>query len=129
MKKILFGCVLLLSGCATFWNGTEQKVGFSSTPPNAKVTVFNEKTGMQTCQTPCFINMWRGGNGYTVIFSKDGYESASRVMVSKLSWWLAWDNIILMLYDLENGSGYKLQPEMLHADLKKDVCVDRAAKD
>lgn len=73
MKKI---SILLLSlfwmtGCATIFTGTKDRIYFTSTPSGA--TIF--KDGVEICTTPCNYPIKRSINDTEVEIKLDGYET------------------------------------------------------
>lgn len=73
MKKIpvLFLAFLIMTGCATIFTGTKDRIAFSSTPSGA--TIY--KDGVEICTTPCNYNIKRSLNDTEVEFKLDGYET------------------------------------------------------
>jgi hypothetical protein len=73
MNKLLtFSIALfLMTGCATIFTGTKDRIAFNSTPSGA--TIY--KDGVEICTTPCNYNIKRSLNDTEVEFKLDGYET------------------------------------------------------
>ena len=73
MNKILtfFIALVLMTGCATIFTGTKDRIAFSSTPSGA--TIY--KDGVEICTTPCNYRIKRSINDTDVEFKLDGYET------------------------------------------------------
>ena len=63
--------LFLMTGCATIFTGTKDRIAFSSTPSGA--TIY--KDGVEICTTPCNYNVKRSLNDTEVEFKLDGYET------------------------------------------------------
>lgn len=115
--------LLLLSfavySCATIVNGTEQQVSFSSNPSGANVSINGQDVG----KTPLSTDLKRKETHFVKI-ELDGYNPYEMTFVRKVSGW-AWGNILLggfigLAIDAHQGGMYKLNPEQVMAELKKD---------
>jgi len=73
MQRIptLLIALFLLTGCATIFTGTKDRIAFSSTPSGA--TIY--KDGVEICTTPCNYRIKRSINDTEVEFKLDGYET------------------------------------------------------
>ena len=73
MNKIpaLLIALFLMTGCATIFTGTKDRIAFSSTPSGA--TIY--KDGLEICTTPCNYRIKRSLNDTEVEFKLDGYET------------------------------------------------------
>lgn len=63
--------LFLMTGCATIFTGTKDRIAFSSTPSGA--TIY--KDGVEICTTPCNYRIKRSLNDTEVEFKLDGYET------------------------------------------------------
>lgn len=63
--------LFLMTGCATIFTGTKDRIAFSSTPSGA--TIY--KDGIEICTTPCNYKIKRSLNDTDVEFKLDGYET------------------------------------------------------
>lgn len=71
-KNLIFLIALfLMTGCATIFTGTKDRIAFTSTPSGA--TIY--KDGVEICTTPCNYKVKRSLNGTEVEFKLDGYET------------------------------------------------------
>ena len=110
---------LLLFGCATIIHGTKQRIGISSSPTGAKVSVDNDSVGV----TPLFVNLKRKDD-YIVTIELPGYQKAQLTITSSVSGWV-WGNIVFggligLAIDAASGGLYELSPDQLNAELKKE---------
>lgn len=73
MNKILIFLIalFLMTGCATIFTGTRDRISFVSTPSGAVIY----KDGIEICTTPCNYNVKRSLNDTEVEFKLDGYET------------------------------------------------------
>ena len=60
-----------MTGCATIFTGTRDRISFVSTPSGAVIY----KDGVEICTTPCNYNVKRSLNDTEVEFKLDGYET------------------------------------------------------
>jgi hypothetical protein len=109
---------ILLWGCATIMHGTSQKIGISSLPTGAKVSVDNLQLG----DTPLFANLKRGDD-HIVTIEMEGFQKVQLTITKSVSGWV-WGNIVFggligLVVDAVSGGLYNLSPEQLHAELKK----------
>ena len=63
--------LFLMTGCATLFTGTKDRIAFASTPSGA--TIY--KDGVEICTTPCNYKVKRSLNDTEVEFKLDGYET------------------------------------------------------
>lgn len=125
MRKFIATALLLgittqgLFGCATIMDGSKQNVGFSSNPSNATVTVDGKVLG----KTPLTEELSKKNN-HTVKIHLAGYHPYEMTLTKKTSGWV-WGNIVFggligLVVDAASGSMYKLTPEQVAAELKKE---------
>jgi hypothetical protein len=105
-------------GCATIMHGTSQKIGISSMPTGAKVSIDNKDLGI----TPLFADLKRGED-HIVKIDLEGYQRSELTITKSVSGWV-WGNIVLggligLAVDAMTGGLYDLSPEQLNAELKK----------
>ena len=63
--------LFLMTGCATIFTGTKDRIAFISAPSGA--TIY--KDGVEICTTPCNYKVKRSLNDTEVEFKLDGYET------------------------------------------------------
>ena len=63
--------LFLMTGCATLFTGTKDRIAFASTPSGA--TIY--KDGVEICTTPCSYKVKRSLNDTEVEFKLDGFET------------------------------------------------------
>jgi len=68
---VLFIALFLMTGCATIFTGTKDRIAFTSTPSGA--TIY--KDGVEICTTPCYYRVKRSVNDTELEFKLDGYET------------------------------------------------------
>jgi uncharacterized protein YceK len=113
----------VITGCASIIHGTTQKVGVSSTPTGAAVTIDNKPLG----NTPLFADLSRK-NEHIVTIEMPGYDKTELTLTKSVSGWV-WGNIVFggligLAVDAISGGLYNLSPEQLNAELRKsDVGV------
>ncbi len=114
----VFCLILLVIGCATIMQGTNQGVGISSTPSGASVTIDNQSYG----STPIVAKLSRKDN-HIVSIEMSGYQPFETTLTRKTSGWV-WGNILFggligLAVDAISGGLYKLTPEQVEAILNK----------
>ena len=123
MKKVMaFIALLILSGCATIFEGKNQPITIRTTPEAASITITNragEKVHVGT--TPSTVTLARGvgyfkSESYTVNIYKEGYLPRQITLTGTVNgWYLA--NILfggiigLVLVDPATGAMYSLAPD------------------
>lgn len=74
MKKtfvLLISTVLLMSGCATIFTGTRDKITFNTTPRGATIYI----DGVEQCTTPCSLDIRRKLDYTDVEVKLDGFQT------------------------------------------------------
>ena len=96
MKKSLFvagAAVLMLSGCASIFNGKTQQVTVSSVPEGAIASVTNGAGDkIHTGATPVTLTLNRGAGyfkseSYTIVLTKDGFAPKELKLTATVSGW------------------------------------------
>lgn len=107
--------IVLISGCATVFKGSNQSVMFNSEPEGAQIIV----DGIPMGQTPQSLSLKK--NKYkNVTFKKEGYSSQSMALdtsydaIALLN--IFWD---LSTTDLITGNAYEYQPNAFFVKLNK----------
>lgn len=125
MKNItiaLLSCILVLniSGCATIINGTSQKIQATSNPPGAMVMVDDANSYL----TPVKLRLERRRD-HVLTFTKDGYESQTVRMMHVISEAVVGNTLLGgplgWVFDIFAGTQYKLMPNPIHVELKKNM--------
>lgn len=112
MRKLAMLLLPLAAACATIMHGTNQDVGLSSSPTNARVTVNNKPVG----NTPVVAKLSRKDN-HIVRFELEGYQPFEATLTRRTSGWV-WGNIVFggligLAVDAMSGGLYKLTPEQI----------------
>lgn len=116
----IFGFVALATiSCASIIHGTSQRVGISSAPTGARVSVDNKPLG----NTPLFADLKRGEE-HIVTIEMPGYEKSQLTLTKSVSGWV-WGNIVFggligLAVDAISGGLYTLSPEQLNTQLSKN---------
>ena len=80
----LAAALALSPGCATFMNGSTQRVAVASEPPGARVFVGDEPAGV----TPTFVELERDEDDLVLRFEKDGHRDAVLDVPRRTSTWV-----------------------------------------
>ena len=129
LRGVIAGIIAVATvGCASIMHGTTQKIGISSAPTGAKVTVNNMPLG----NTPVFADLKRGQE-HIVTIEMEGYEKSQLTLTKSVSGWV-WGNIVFggligLAVDAISGGFYKLSPEQLNAELRKNGANVSSTKD
>ena len=112
-------CCSILSNCATIIHGTRQDIAFSSYPTGAEVSI----NGINRGRTPVTINLERNMN-YSIKVQLEEYIPYEIYIVRQVDAWIAgniiFGGIIGLAVDAISGAMYKLSPEQVHAELRKN---------
>ncbi|MBN1950303.1 MAG: PEGA domain-containing protein [Bacteroidales bacterium] len=85
---------LMLSGCATIFTGTTDKIKFNTEPAGATVYI----DGIEQCTTPCTVKVHRSVNDKEALFKLDGYETRYIVLSKEFN--------LVSILNLENLFGW-----------------------
>ena len=120
---------IVLTGCASMYNGATNVVTVYSPPEKASFIIKNE-AGMQIHNglTPASVTLKNGagyfnGENYSVQYSKEGYVDAETLLDSSVSGWY-WGNLFcggligFLIIDPLTGGMYEL-PHAVTASLTK----------
>lgn len=127
--KLMVACVAAATvGCASIMHGTTQKIGISSSPTGAAVSINNKALG----STPLFADLKRSEE-HIVTIELPGYEKTQLTLTKSVSGWV-WGNIVFggligLAVDAISGGLYNLSPEQLNAELKKNGANVSSGKD
>lgn len=118
MSRVALLALLALSasGCATIMHGTNQQVGFSSTPSQAVVKV----DGVSMGSTPIIAKLSRK-KPHVVRLELDGYQPYETTLTKSVSGWV-WGNLVFgglpgLIIDAATGGLYDLSPDQVQATL------------
>lgn len=112
-------CITMTVSCATIMHGTRQKIGVSSTPTGASVTIDNKPYG----KTPLFADLSRKDN-HIIKIEMPNHMPFEATLTRGVSGW-SWGNIVFggligLAVDAISGGLYKLTPEQVIAELRKE---------
>ena len=112
-------CCLFGTNCATIIHGTRQNIAFSSNPTGAEVSINGESKG----KTPVIIKLKRNED-YIVKIQLSGYLPYEINVVKKVDAWIIgniiFGGLIGLVVDAASGGMYKLSPEQVSAELKRN---------
>ncbi len=109
--------LLLLTGCATVFKGTDQVLTITSDPDGATVRIDGKPVGVTPLSTKVKKN-----SADSIIVEKDGFRAETMPLdkkfdgVTLLS--IFWD---LGTTDFVTGAAYEYQPSTYHFKMKKDA--------
>jgi len=80
--------LLLVTGCATVFTGTKQKMTITSSPPEATVVIYNQNTNqlVRTIQTPDVVELAKNTK-YRFVVEKEGYQQLRQDLESGFNPW------------------------------------------
>lgn len=120
--------MMLLSGCATIFEGGTQPVTFKSVPEAASISIVNragEKIHLGT--TPATVTLKRGAGyfkaeKYTIHIEKEGYAPKDLIVTGSMNGWyvanLLFGGLVgLLIVDPVTGAMYDLAPDTVSATL------------
>lgn len=121
----LLGFILLLSGCATLFTGTDDDIRFESDPAGAIVFI----NGLEKGVTPTTINVKRSINDVNIALQLDGFETRQFVLekeFNKASYFNLF-NVLFWAVDAVSGSLMKHAPQYYEITLRPNGMVQRSA--
>jgi PEGA domain len=119
---------LALVGCASIFSGGRKKVTINTTPPGAKVTIY-DKSGkvVTTNQTPTVVQLDRGeryfkGQEYRIVIEKPGFKPAEVRITSNVNGWYFGNILIggligMVIVDPMTGAMFTLSPDHIQETL------------
>ncbi|HJT45017.1 MAG TPA: hypothetical protein VJ721_01980 [Chthoniobacterales bacterium] len=138
MKKHLFNPLtngmlavvlcLAVSGCASIFSGGPKKVSINTTPPGAKVTVYDKFGKVVTSrQTPAVVALERkvgyfAPQEYRIVIEKPGYKPAEIRLQSTINGWY-FGNLFLggligmVIVDPMTGAMFTFSPDKIDQTL------------
>lgn len=119
MNKYVFTLSLLLStGCATVFKGSNQTVNFSSDQTDTKVYINGQYMGKAPLELPL-----NSSKTYTVEFKKEGYENKTVVLNTTLgAGWVVLDvlgGLVPIVVDAATGNWVYLEHDNVVASLDR----------
>lgn len=122
--------VIVLSSCASILSKSTYPITLNTSPVSAKVKITNKKgETVYEGNTPALVKLkassgFFSGENYTLVFQRDGYETVTRQINSKIDGWY-WGNILfgglvgMIIVDPATGAMYKLDTESIDVGLAK----------
>ena len=116
--------VVGLAACATIMHGTDQDIGFSSNPTNAKVIIDGQPRGA----TPVVVKLARKDN-HIVRMELDGYQPFEATLTRGTSGWV-WGNVVFggligLAVDAMSGGLYKINENSVSGQLNAVAAVQQ----
>ena len=120
MRKVLvlaLVCSFAFSGCATIFKGTNGRVDFMSTPPEAEVWVNGNLMG----RTPLKLKL-NVKEEYRIEFRKEGFQTEVSLIQNRVgAGWVILDvltGLVPVIIDAVTGAWYSLDQKNINAVLK-----------
>jgi hypothetical protein len=120
----LLGFILLLSGCATLFTGTDDDIRFESDPAGAMVFI----NGLEKGTTPTTVSVKRSINDVNIALQLDGYETRQFVLekeFNKASFFNLF-NVLFWAVDAVSGSLMKHAPQYYEITLRPNGVVQQS---
>jgi hypothetical protein len=119
---------LSLSGCATIVHSGPRSIDIASTPPGAKVSIYDRSNTLVMTNTTPFVAQlstkyaYFKGQSYRLAFELPGHANAEVTLDSSLSGWyfgnLAFGGLLgMLIVDPLTGAMYNLQPKKIEQHL------------
>lgn len=109
--------LLLLTGCATVFKGTDQVLTITSDPDGATVRIDGKPVGVTPLSTKVKKN-----SADSIMIEKDGFRTETMPLDKKF------DGVTLLSFfwdlgttDFVTGAAYEYQPSTYHFKMKKDA--------
>jgi hypothetical protein len=122
------GLLIACAGCASIITSGDRKIGITSEPTGAQITVFNAQSNtVATGTTPTEIKLKKGagyfkGAGYRLVVEKTGYQTREFEIRHNLNGWY-FGNLFLggalgmLVVDPLTGGMWVLKPDKIDAQL------------
>jgi hypothetical protein len=125
---VLAGACMVLGGCATIVHSGPRAISVASTPPGARVSIYDRAdTLVQTSTTPFIAELptrygYFKGQNYRLVFDLPQHASAEVRLQSTLSGWylgnLVFGGLIgMLIVDPLTGAMYNLTPDKIDQPL------------
>ena len=124
----MLGACSAITGCATIVHGGPRPVSVASTPPGAKVTIYDRSNALVQTSTTPFVAQLPTKSGYfkapayRIVFQMPGCAPTEVSLDSSVSGWY-WANIAfggligMLIVDPLTGAMYNLKPEKIEQPL------------
>lgn len=126
---LVIGLLLIQYGCATIFNGTEQRLVVRSEPSGAKVTI-----GNRVAKTPATITIKKRGHyfGYLLTIEKEGYKTYTTEVKTRLNPMILLNfaglNVLGICIDVISGADRVLACTLIDVRLEKEDIKDKLSK-
>lgn len=133
MKKLLNAFIVIsllffLTGCATVFKGTSEKISFKSEPQEAELWVNGKKMGV----TPLTLEL-ESKKIYAVEFRKEGYASVAQILTNQLNpGWIilgVLGGVFPVIVDSSTGALYSFDQKNIDATLRKNHSISESLKE
>ena len=125
---VLVLAALMTSGCATIVNSGPRSIPIASTPPGAKVSIYDRSEAVISTHTTPFVASLSPRYGYfkaqeyRLVFEMPGYAPAEVKLGSSISGWYFGNLLIggllgMLVIDPITGAMYNLAPESIEQTL------------
>lgn len=136
---IVVSSSILMSSCGTIISNSKYPVLIDSSPSESEFSITNKK-GVEVYAgvTPTTVSLKPGGGyfrkaRYTVTFKKEGYETKTMPITSKLNGWY-FGNLIfcfpigLLFVDPATGAMYRIKTKKVNANFEKVISLNESGK-
>jgi hypothetical protein len=125
---VIFGSAAFMSGCATIIHSGPRAIPVASTPPGAKVSIYDRDNKLVLTNTTPFVAQlntkyaYFKAQSYRLVFEMPGHASTEVRLDSTLSGWY-WGNFAfggllgMLVVDPLTGAMYNLTPEKVETPL------------
>jgi hypothetical protein len=125
---VLVAATIFSAGCASIVHNGPRTVPIASTPPGAKVTIYDRANNIVSVSNTPFVATlptkygYFKGQSYRLVFEMPGYAKAETRLVSSVSGWyfgnLVFGGLIgMLIVDPLTGAMYNLAPEKIEQSL------------
>ena len=127
---LLLATIVMASGCATIVHGGPRSIPVASTPPGAKVSIYDRDNTMISTSTTPFTAVlpskygYFKGQSYRLLFEMPGYATSEVKLESSVSGWYFGNLLIggligMLIVDPLTGAMYNLGPEKIEQPLAR----------
>jgi hypothetical protein len=125
---LAFVACIAVSGCATIVNSGPRSIPVASSPPGAKVSIYDRSNTLVMTNTTPFVAQlpvkyaYFKGQSYRLEFELPGHAPTSVNLKSSMSGWY-WGNIVfggligMLIVDPLTGSMFNLEPQKIEQTL------------
>jgi len=128
---VVVAATLFSGGCASIVHNGPRSVAIASTPPGAKVSIYDRSNSLVSVNATPFVATlptkfgYFKGQSYRLVFEMPGYAQAETKLESSVSGWyfgnLLFGGVIgMLIVDPLTGAMYNLAPEKIEQNLTSE---------